>query len=67
MKRARFLLPFTHGVDMRAIEQAVLLAKGHGATLIPLTLIYIPEERQAKGARLEHVATVKRFLGGDKI
>ncbi len=32
MKGTRFLLPFMHGVDMRAIEQAILLAKGHEAT-----------------------------------
>ncbi len=35
MRRTRFLLPFTHGVDMRAIEQAILLAKGHEATFQP--------------------------------
>ncbi len=66
MERTRFLLPFTHGVDMRAIEQAVLLAKGHGATLIPLTLIDIPEERRAKGARLEQVQQSKDFLEATK-
>ena len=66
MKRTRFLLPFTHGVDMRAIEQAILLAKSHEAILIPLALIYVPERRQAKGARLEYVQQSKDFLEATK-
>ena len=32
----RWLLPFTHGVDMRAIDYLVSLAKNNGATLIPI-------------------------------
>lgn len=66
MNRTRFLLPFTHGVDMFAIEQAVLLAKGHEATLIPLALLSVPEERQAKGTRLELVQQSKDFLEATK-
>jgi hypothetical protein len=62
MKRINLLLPFTHGVDMRAIEQALLLAKGRQATLVSLALIHVPEERRAKGARLEHVQQSKDFL-----
>ena len=41
MKQPRFLLPFVHGVDMPAIEQAILLTKGHEAILVPLALIYV--------------------------
>src|SRR5215469_10368057 len=62
MKRVNLLLPFTHGVDMCAIAQALLLAKGRQATLVPLALIHVPEERRAKGARLEHVQQSKDFL-----
>lgn len=62
MKTLRFLLPFVHGIDMYAIEQAILLAKGHEATLVPLVLIYVPEERRAKGARLEQIQQSKDFL-----
>ncbi len=62
MKRIKLLLPFTHGVDMCAIEQALLLAKGRQATLVPLALIHVPEERRAKGARLEYVQQSKDFL-----
>src|SRR5713101_3412898 len=62
MKTTRFLLPFVHGVNKFAIEQAVLLAKSHQATLVPLVLIYIPEERRTKGVRLEHVQQSMDFL-----
>jgi hypothetical protein len=47
---------------MGAIEQAILLAKGHEATLIPLALIHVPEERRAKRARLEHIQQSRDFL-----
>jgi hypothetical protein len=63
MKITRLLLPFVHGVDKFAIEQAILLAKSHQATLVPLVLIYVPEERRTKGARLEHVQQSMDFLG----
>ena len=62
MKTTRFLLPFVHGVDKFAIEQAILLAKSHQATLVPLVLIHVPEERRKKGARLEYLQQSKDFL-----
>ncbi len=62
MKTPRFLLPFVHGVDMCAIEQAILLAEAQEAILVPLVLIYVPEQRCAKGARLEHIQQSKDFL-----
>lgn len=62
MKTSRLLLPFVHGVDMCAIEQALLMAKGHEATLVPLALIHVPEGRRARGTRLEHVQQSKDFL-----
>lgn len=62
MKTTRLLLPFVHGIDVCAIEQALLMAKGLDATLVPLSLIYVPERRRARGARLEHVQQSKDFL-----
>ena len=62
MKTTRFLLPFVHGVDKFAIEQAILLAKSHQATLVPLVLIHVSEERQKNGVRLEYVQQSKDFL-----
>ena len=58
----RLLLPFTHGVDMFAIEQAILLAKSLEATLVPLSVIYVPQEGRSRGARLEHIQQSKDFL-----
>jgi hypothetical protein len=62
MKTTRLLLPFTHGVDMEALEVAVLLAKSHEATLIPLALVHVPDQRRSTGARLEHIQQAKDFL-----
>jgi hypothetical protein len=62
MKTTRFLLPFVHGVDKFAIEQAILLAKSHQATLVPLALIHVSEERRKKGVRLEYLQQSKDFL-----
>ncbi len=62
MKTIRFLLPFVHGVDKFAIEQAILLAKSHQAILMPLVLIHIPEKRRKKGARLEYLQQSIDFL-----
>ena len=62
MKATRFLLPFVHGVDKFAIEQAILLAKSHQAVLVPLVLIHVPEERRKKSVRLEYLQQSKDFL-----
>ena len=59
MEMSRWLLPFTHGVDMRAIDYVVLLAEAAGATLVPVSLVSAPPN---KGARLEHIQESKDFL-----
>ena len=58
MKTPRWLLPFTSGVDMRAIDYAISLAESAGATLVPVSLVSAP----SKGARLEHIQQSKDFL-----
>jgi len=58
MKTPRWLLPFTWGVDMRAIDYTVRLAGSTGATLVPVSLVCTPP----KGARLEHIQQSKDFL-----
>jgi hypothetical protein len=61
MKRRRLLLPFTHGVSMSAIEQAVRFAKREHATLLPLSLL--PEDREmSRRLRWEHIQQSKDFL-----
>ena len=47
---------------MYAIEQAILLAKSLEATLIPLSVIHVPQEGRSRGARLEHIQQSKDFL-----
>jgi hypothetical protein len=61
IKTTRLLLPFTHGVEMETIEAAVLLAASHHATLVPLSLVPVPQVRR-KGTRLEHIQQSKDFL-----
>jgi hypothetical protein len=65
MNTKRLLLPFTHGVDRRAIEHALQLAQDREAMLVPLALIRIPDNRLARGVgaiRLEHIQQAKDFL-----
>ena len=54
------LLPFTHGIDNAAIEQAVSLAHDHSAILVPLAIICVSGRQNS--ARLEHVQQAKDFL-----
>jgi hypothetical protein len=62
MNAPRWLLPFTYGVDMRAIDSVVRFAESAGATLVPVSLISVPDERRSRGARLEHIQQSKDFL-----
>ena len=59
---SRWLLPFTHGVDLRAIDYLVSLAENNGATLIPVSLVSMPDDSRSRGARLEHIQQSKDFL-----
>ena len=59
----RWFIPFTNGVDMRAIDYLVSLAENNGAKLIPVSLISVPNELRSGGARLEHIQQSKDFLG----
>ena len=58
MQTPRWLLPFTFGVDIHAIDYAVSLAQSAGATLVPVSLVSAP----SRGARLEHIQQSKDFL-----
>ncbi len=62
MNTVRMLLPFTHGVDLCAIEHAIRLAKSRNATLVPLAVVSVPKGRRTGGARLEHIQQSKDFL-----
>lgn len=56
---SRMLLPFTHGVNNLALEYAVLLARNCNATLVPFSLIYVPQT--ARAVRLEYIQQSKDF------
>lgn len=62
MKQTRFLLPFTHGVQGNALDQAIQLAKSRNATLIPVSLIHVPHGKSSRGPRLEFVQQSQDFL-----
>jgi hypothetical protein len=62
MKEQRWLLPFTHGVNMQAIDYAVSLAQNAGARLVAVSLVSVPQETRSSGARLEHIQQSKDFL-----
>lgn len=61
MKTRRVLLPFTHGINMGALEYAVQFARSCHATLIALAVIYLPQQ-QSHGPRLEAIAQANDFL-----
>lgn len=56
---SKLLLPFTSGVDVHALEYAVLLARNRHATLVPFSLIYVPPT--TRDARLERIQQSKDF------
>lgn len=62
MTTRRWLLPFTWGVDMAALESVVHLAQNGGASLVAVSLISVPEGPGGRGARLEHIQQSKDFL-----
>jgi hypothetical protein len=43
-KEQRWLLPFTHGVNMQAIDYAVSQAQNAGARLVAVSLVSAPQE-----------------------
>jgi hypothetical protein len=62
MESRRWLFPFTHRVDMQAIDTVVRLAGNVGATLVAVSLVSVPAGRWSQGARLEHIQQSKDFL-----
>src|SRR5256714_2756020 len=62
MKEQRWLLPFTHGVNMQAIDYAVSLAQNARARLVAVSLVSVPQEPRSSGVRLEHIQQSKDFL-----
>ena len=57
----RLLLPFTHGINVSAIAQALALTRRFGATLVVLSLIRLPQS-PGKGPRWEDIQQSNDFL-----
>ncbi len=53
MTTLRWLLPFTWGVDMAAIEFVVYLAQSGGASLVAVSLVSVPDGPGGRGERQE--------------
>ena len=62
MNTRRWLLPFTYGVDMQAIDAAISLADSAGTMLVALSLVSVPEAHRSREARLEDIQQSKDFL-----
>ncbi len=62
MNKLRLFLPFTHGVDARALTSILAFAKAVQATLVATALIPFPQSESLKGPRLERIQQAKDFL-----
>ncbi len=62
MSTSRWLLPFTGGVDVRAIHQVARLAASCGATVYPVALISSHHDRPSRQVRLEQRMEVNDFF-----
>jgi hypothetical protein len=58
----QWLLPFTFGVDMQALDAALALVQKGSATLVALSLITVPAGKRSRGVRLEHIQQSQDFL-----
>jgi hypothetical protein len=56
------LLPFTHGIDVSAIDYACALAQRLHVTLVGLSLIRLQEPPGTRNTRLEDIQQSKDFL-----
>jgi len=62
MDQYRWLLPFTYGLNMRAIAEVMRVADAAGATLVAVALIGIPSRSGNRGVCLEHIQQTQDFL-----
>ncbi len=61
MRMIRLLLPFTYGVDAKAIDHVLYFAKTSHATLVALALVPTSHS-QGDDARLERIEQARDFL-----
>jgi hypothetical protein len=58
----RLLLPFTHGVDMEALDAAIQLAKACHTTLVAAAVLRVKAKRNRPEPRLEDIMQAQDFL-----
>lgn len=58
---SRLLLPFTGEIQEEAIDAALMIAQCCGATLVPLSLIRLPEMAETEHARFERRRQIRMF------
>ena len=58
----RLLLPFTHGIDEKAIDNVLRFAKASDVTLVALALMSAPDQSYREQLRPEHVEQATDFL-----
>ncbi|HLL80873.1 MAG TPA: hypothetical protein VKT25_15295 [Ktedonobacteraceae bacterium] len=62
MDKRRWLVPFTWGLDMQALDAVISLAEGGRAALVAVSLISRPDRPGSRGPRLEAIQQSKDFL-----
>lgn len=62
MKETRWLLPFTFGVDKRAIDLVLRMAAYCDATLVAASLIILPDPEQGRELLVTRLQQSKEFL-----
>ena len=62
MNTRRWLLPFTWGVDMQALDSVIGLAESSEAMLVALSLVTVPHTPRTPSPRLEHIQQSIDFL-----
>ena len=58
----RLLLPFTHGIDEKAIDNVLRFAKASNVTLVALALISAPDQSYREQLRPERLEKATDFL-----
>ncbi len=58
----RLLLPFTHGIDEKAIDNVLRFAKASNVTLVALALMSAPDQSYREQLRPEHIEQATDFL-----
>ncbi len=62
MQENRFLLPFTQGVDSKALHTVLQFSKATNASIVALALLPLSAQQRPEEVRLEHIQQARDFL-----